>query len=813
MPERRPPKTWIPTAALVVATAACNAGGDGDGGKDDATSGITGAGTSTGSDSGGLDTAVDTSASDSSGGAPGCLADLDCASDEVCLEGTCCASERACADACCGDGEICLVGACVTPGAECTTAQDCGPGEYCELALGGPGGGLGTPGPGQVCLEELPPNGACLATPPICGEVGADPEHCLESCEFMTEAGQLETVTEWQWGLIDADEMPDHSDVWATPTVARIYDANCDGRVDINDPPNLVFVAGNTGGTCCSCGDEAISSCKTGVLRVLDGKTGAEVWTLDKAEADSQFGFAGMSVALGDVDGDGNLEIVAMTGDRRIAIVDRERNVLAVSSETVTDDATTFGWGGGLALGDMDGDGTIEIAYGNSAFTYAGGTITKLFDGTGGTGGGGGRGLSYFVDLDGNGTQELLAGNTAYLQDGTILWKPAGVGDGFTAVGDLDEDGTPEVVLIASGNVWLLDGVTGTPEMGPIDIPQDDGHGGPPTIADFDGDGDPEIGVAGGNAYVMFEPDHVAMTLTPAWQHATKDYSSAVTGSSVFDFEGDGRAEVIYSDECFLRIIDGVTGDLRYAAPNTTFTATEAIIVADVDGDDHAEVVRVSNSANWDCNTSPWNQPDDTTGRPAWVPPDGQGFYQGVTVFGDKRDSWVGTRKVWNQHAYSVSNICDGVDGACDAGASYGELPAHPKDNWSLPWLNNFRQNVQDTGLKNAPDATVAVDVRCGTPTIVGVAVRNGGLAVLPSDVEIEVLRVDGDVVLGTVVTTKALLAGQTELIDFEVPAGEGGNADAYYARIVVDPIAPQFQQCRDDNDVSAPDTALCGAG
>jgi len=38
------------------------------------------------------------------------------------------------------------------------------------------------------------------------------------------------TVTEWTWGLVDAGEFPDYSDVWATPTVARIYDANCDGR-------------------------------------------------------------------------------------------------------------------------------------------------------------------------------------------------------------------------------------------------------------------------------------------------------------------------------------------------------------------------------------------------------------------------------------------------------------------------------------------------------------------------------------------------------------------------------------------------------
>lgn len=773
------------------------------------TGGITHGGSATTGDDASSSASLDDGSS--SGAAPECFSDLDCSNGETCLGGGCCMLANACGDACCGDEQICLVGACVTPGASCTTEEDCEDGEYCELALGDPGGGLGMPEQGQVCVEMLPPTGACLPAPQICGEPGADPDNCLEQCEFETDAGALETVTEWTWGLIDAGEFPDYSDVWATPTVARIYDANCDGRVDINDPPNLVFVAGNTGGTCCSCGSEPVSSCKTGVLRVLDGKTGGEIWSLDKPDPALQTGFAGLSVALGDLEGDGTIEIVAMTGDRRIAVVDRLGTVLAISDTQVTDDTSSFGWGGGIAIGDMDGDGLSEIAYGNSAFTWAGGAVTKLFDGAGGTGGGSAMMLSYFVDLDGDGDQELLAGNTAYAQDGAIVWQAAGVPDGFTAVGDFDGDGAPEVALTGGGNVYVLEGATGAVEIGPFPVPM--GGGGAPTIADFDGDGHPEIGIAGAYFYVALVPDYTTMTMSALWQHSVKDYSSQVTGSSVFDFEGDGRAEVIYSDECFLRILDGVTGDLRYAASNTTFTATEAIIVADVDGDDHAEVVRVSNSANWDCNTSPWTEPDPMTGRPAWEPPMGQGFYQGLTVFGDKRDSWVGTRKVWNQHAYSVSNICDGVDGACDEPARYGEIPEHPKDNWSLPWLNNFRQNVQDTGIKNAPDATVSVDVRCGTPTIVQVAVRNAGLAVLPDGVEVEVRLDDSDEVLGTVVTTKGLLAGQTELLDFEVPQGKGDNADAYYAHIVVDPMMPAFQQCNDDNDDSAPDTAVCGPG
>jgi hypothetical protein len=55
------------------------------------------------------------------------------------------------------------------------------------------------------------------------------------------------------------------------------------------------------------------------------------------------------------------------------------------------------------------------------------------------------------------------------------------------------------------------------------------------------------------------------MTIDVVWQVQNHDLSSSVTGSSVFDFEGDGKAEVIYADECFLWVFDGQTGAVRFA--------------------------------------------------------------------------------------------------------------------------------------------------------------------------------------------------------------------------------------------------------
>lgn len=70
--------------------------------------------------------------------------------------------------------------------------------------------------------------------------------------------------------------------------------------------------------------------------------------------------------------------------------------------------------------------------------------------------------------------------------------------------------------------------------------------------------------------------------------------------------------------------ISGVSGTLR-----------EFPLVADVDNDGHADIVAVSNGySSITC--------DGTKQR-------------GIRVFGDSEGNWVRTRRVWNQHAYSVT--------------------------------------------------------------------------------------------------------------------------------------------------------------
>src|SRR5262249_12693919 len=142
--------------------------------------------------------------------------------------------------------------------------------------------------------------------------------------------------------------------------------------------------------------------CHAGVLRMLDGRTGEEIWSLDKVGT-ATTGFAGMSVALGDIDGDGRPDIVAVTGGGKVVVIDGDGKLIAESTAAIPGNGeATFGWGGGLSIADMDGDGHPEIAFGSTVFTTTANSITLKWTGAFGIGGGDPQqALSTFVDLDG----------------------------------------------------------------------------------------------------------------------------------------------------------------------------------------------------------------------------------------------------------------------------------------------------------------------------------------------------------------------------------------------------------------------------
>ncbi len=344
---------------------------------------------------------------------------------------------------------------------------------------------------------------------------------------------------------------------------------------------------------------------------------------------------------------------------------------------------------------------------------------------------------------------------------------------------DPDTSGTIRVQTLDGAIVWGPQPLHFTPPE------TAGGHGGAPTASDFDGDGQVEFAAAANQYYTVYDPDCVealggaspderpggtcdrapdmlGLPYGILWAQLARDRSSSGTGSSVFDFNGDGRAEAVYGDECYVRVYEGATGEVLYSAPASNGTGFELPTIVDVDGDFATEIVVARTPTGGSCPS-----PDPLN-------PNSGAFEvsSGFVILRDPEDRWAPSRPVWNQHAYHVTNVTD------DA-----RIPRTSEivSNWLEPGLNNFRQNTQgDLGVLQLADLTVVmseIDTLClgeGGTTDLTARVCNRGTNPVSDGVTVEYLEnadLDappddpGAVSLCTAETSMLLMPGECEVV------------------------------------------------
>ena len=728
---------------------------------------------------------------------------------------------------------------------------------------------------------------------PFGGAVTNDPQ-----CKQLAVPGNFAPKTKCQFPTtipIPGDPFPNHVDVQATPMVVRFGNTMT--------PPSII--ANFT---------QPVANSYTenlGVLRILKGTDCTQEAVIGGVDLDGDSNIdwtrSSSPVAIGDLDLDGVPDIVAYTTtnaggakEQMMAFSKKTGSwapLWTTKKATLADGSTIFnanisgGWAG-PSIHDLDDDGKPEIIREGWVFDGATG---KLIAPPPGNYASYSQGImSVLGNMDADAKIEMTNGARMWEFDPvTKLWvDDAGYlqttpsGTGWTAIADFDPANTPQMpeIAVARNATLTIFKNDHSVFMNMLNIAVPGGGGGPPTIADFDGDGLPEVALAGQAYYTVYDPDCQA-TPRPGgqctdrthcefaaggncpnyvlWSRASQDVSSNITGSSIFDFEADGKAEVVYADECFARVYSGTDGTVLYSRYHSSCTWLENPVVADVDGDFRAELVVPDNTAcgsigvgkactmldgngvdnqfpglrclantdcvsgicdtglcrcttSADCCGDKDNAMCEEFGTKCAPPPVGTPGAgntcranhphgrQGIRVYEDAADRWVRSRTIWNQHAYAVTHVNE--DGTIPKTSTWAK-------NWTTPKLNNFRQNVP--GNQDATDlgdltsqATTSFACDNGT-ALLSTPVCNRGTA--PIGFGVSVGFYFGSTKVCSVKTVGNLDPGQCELVSCtwaNPPQTPGAAVDVK----VVPNDDGAILQCHTNNDTGLVSKVFCGA-
>ncbi len=319
------------------------------------------------------------------------------------------------------------------------------------------------------------------------------------------------------------------------------------------------------------------------------------------------------SLHVGDIDGDGNTELLFGTYEGYIVQLQHRAGDFTVEWESPKHNERAWG----LAVGDCDDDGENEIVVGDGEgdlFVYDAvthdlewkrqGQMVRDAHGV------------VIADLEEDGSTEIVVG-TGYKTDqgwGTLyVWAGDGSSDvplrtygpydsrlRGIVVADLDGDGENEIVfgsgvnlgdIEGKGYLRVLDAVTGELEW------ESEDQGGDVegvVVYDTDLDERPNIVVGTGYRYreghvAVFQYDPDSGTYEEQWR--TGNIGPKAWGVAVGDADGDGSVEIVVGNQPgYIRILDASSGNLEWES-DLLGTDIFGMVLADVDGDGRTDII------------------------------------------------------------------------------------------------------------------------------------------------------------------------------------------------------------------------------
>lgn len=401
--------------------------------------------------------------------------------------------------------------------------------------------------------------------------------------------------------------------LWHTPLRAPSFGSAATADVDGDGRLEIAFAT--------YFGDSAVY--------VLNGEDGTELWKHQGG------GESGVGECL-----DASLKFADITGDGALELIVPVSNSSLVHAFNAATGKLKWTYEAGLGecidtpptITDTDGDGKPEVIVGTfmgrlhiiEGATGAADTAIKVAPGAVQSG-------ATVMDLNGDGTMDYVAANfkgdhrvhavsgrfdpaannAVRLDNGVFsieepneLWHVQTGGHMYhgCSVGDLDQDGTPELVIASyDGFVYAIRAKDGS-LLWKADL--DERYiMAPTTIVDVDGDGSLEV-VATSDRLTVINADGTIRYSKRIMSRMRASWGIS-RGVAVADLDGDSALDFVFADGFgVLRVVRGHDGELLYEYDpaelhqKTLGTSSHCPIIADFNGDGRLDVFYVIGGAN-----------------------------------------------------------------------------------------------------------------------------------------------------------------------------------------------------------------------